>query len=427
MIDDLPDRLNPEQREMLLLCGRLAAERGERAFLVGGSVRDLILEREHDDLDIVVEGDGLTVAQALSRSVQGELTRHHAFQTATVTTPGGLRVDVATARREEYPRPGQLPQVVPGTLREDLERRDFTINTMAISLNGDDAGTFVDPLGGLSDVSAGLIRVMHSRSFADDPTRILRALRFALRLGYEIEDETHEWLRQAVAGGYLADVSGGRVRKEIRLSLGESPERGAVRLHDEGVLRGVHPDLVADAVELRRLEEAVERYRRISDRHADEVPEALDWVLRLTCCAPSMPPQARWELVRRLALSRTERAPLIDAGTPWRKAAAVVSAADGVRDSDIERALRPLSTGALLVVAAGSGTTESVAVWRYLEHLRTMGADLTGADLLKMGVSEGRNVGLLLEKLRAARLDGEVQSVDGERRLVLAWLAQEPL
>ncbi len=425
---DLLEKLDPEHRELLYGAGRLATERGEHAYLVGGSVRDLVLQREHDDLDIVVEGDGLAVAQGLSRSVDGELTRHHAFHTATVMTPRGLRVDVATARKEEYPRPGYLPQVVAGTLDDDLVRRDFTINTMAISLAAGDWGRFIDPLDGLADLEAGRVRVMHSRSFADDPTRVLRALRFALRFGYDIEEETHAWLREAVVGGYLDGVSGDRVRKEVRLAFGERPIDGPLRLQADGVLQNIHPGLNADAARLGRLQETLAWYQG-TDNDALTADDTDTWDLVLGCCAAGLPPQARWELVRRLRLSREQRAPLVQGGVPWRKAMnAIEAAGDAIAESDIERALRGLCTGGLLVAASldEPGGKLERAVRRYLEKLRGVRPELSGADLQTMGVAQGPLVGEFLEKLRAARLDGSAVSAAEERRLVLAWLAEEP-
>ena len=258
MSEQLLERLDPQHHELLRTCGRLATARGECAYLVGGSVRDLVVGREHDDIDIVVEGEGLAVAQALSRSVDGHLIRHHAFRTATVNLPSGLRVDVATARKEEYPRPGQLPQVVAGSLADDLMRRDFTINTMAVSLAADDWGRFIDPLDGLADLTAGRVRVMHSRSFTDDPTRVLRALRFASRFGYDIHPDTHAWLREAIAGGYLDRVSGDRVRKELRLTFSEAPIGGPVALQSDGVLEAIRPGLVAQEADLSRLQELLD-------------------------------------------------------------------------------------------------------------------------------------------------------------------------
>jgi len=366
--DDLLDRLDDEQRELLRTCGRLAAARDSHAYLVGGSVRDLLLERDHDDVDIVVEGDGLGLAQDVSRTIGGELTRHHAFRTATVAAPSGLRV--ATARKEEYARAGQLPQVVAGTLDDDLQRRDFTINTIAVALDADDWGRLIDPLGGRDDLAAGRIKVMHPRSFTDDPTRVLRALRFALRFGYTLDDETAGWLREAVTGGYLERVSGDRVRKELRLAFSESPLEAPERLLAEGVLGAIDAGLGAPQEALSYLQELADAYLGAASGFGLEVGEEARWVLVLAACAHGMPQQARWDLVRRLRLSRDERAPLIDA-----------------------------------------------------EDLRGTEPLLGGDDVQALGVAPGPAVGKFLEKLRAARLDGAVETAADERRLVTGWLA----
>jgi tRNA nucleotidyltransferase (CCA-adding enzyme) len=422
--DNLLERLDEEHLALLRLCGEAAATEQAAAWLVGGSVRDLLLGRAHDDLDIVIEGDGLAVAQRVSRAVGGELTRHHAFQTATVATPQGHRLDVATARSEDYPRAGQLPQVAPGSLADDLVRRDFTINAMAISL-GDDWGAFVDPEGGRADLEAGRVKVMHSRSFADDPTRILRALRFALRFGYAIGEQTHGWLREAVAGGYLEDVSGDRVRKEIRLMFSEAPVGGPLRLQDEEVLGNLHRGLQADEERLERLLELVDWYDAlpVQQRGPARAPR---WVLVLAGCAAPLAQQERWELVRRLRLSRAERAPLLDGGTPWRKACARLP--DDAPDSRLAQVLGGLADGALLVAAAderGAGPTAE-DIRRYLSELRWVVPALSGRDLQDLGVPQGPPVGDYLERLRAARIDGGASDAADERRLVASWLAAEP-
>jgi len=416
-------RLDDEQRRLLRACGRMAAQRGARAYLVGGSVRDLILGRPHDDVDVVVEGDGLGVSQDLARSLEGELTRHHAFQTATVATPDGGRIDIATARSESYPRAGQLPQVVPGTLEEDLMRRDFTINTMAIALSEAGWGRVIDPLDGRSDLEQGLLRVMHSLSFADDPTRILRALRFALRFDYTIEAFTDEQLRAAIVGGYLDEVSGDRVRKEIRLMFSEEPTAGPLRLQREGVLSGLQPGLSAAEEPLRRLQGLIGWYAGIVDGAQEGA--AASWSLVLACCADALPQQARWQLSRRLKLSRDERLPLIASGTPWRRA---VSGLVGEPiASDVERSFRDVPVSALLVRAAIDGADVEKHARSYLERLRRVTPTLTGTDLRALGVPQGPQIGELLDRLRAACLDGEVENADDERRLVGVWLAEEPL
>lgn len=423
MTENLLDQLDETQRRLLRACGRMAVERGARAYLVGGSVRDLILGRPHDDVDVVVEGDGLGVAQDLSRALGGELTRHHAFQTATVATPDGVRVDVATARSESYPRAGQLPQVVPGTLEEDLLRRDFTINTVAVALSEAEWGRQIDPLGGRADLEQRLLRVMHARSFADDPTRILRALRFVLRFGYTLEESTYEQLRAAVAGGYLDEVSGDRVRKEIRLMFTEQPVEGPLRLQLEGVLSGLQAGLHATEAPLRRLRELIAWYDEMVED--GEARGFAPWSLVLACCADPLAQQARWRLARRLKLSREERRPLIEAGTPWQQAVAALDGIGTPPASEIERSLRDVPPDALLVRAAVDGGDVEQRVRRYLGRLRRVSPSLTGADLRDLGVAEGPQVGEILDRLRAARLDGEAASAAEERRLVASWLAEE--
>ncbi len=426
----LLEQLDAQSRALVLRCGTLAGERDERAFLVGGSVRDLILERAADDLDVVVEGDGLAVAQALSRALDGSLTRHHAFQTAVVSAPDGSRIDVATARREDYRRPGQLPQVVPGSLEDDLQRRDFRINTMAISLTGDAAGCFIDPLDGAADLEKGIVRVLHSRSFADDPTRILRALRFALRFAFDLEAETHALLLEAVNGGYLDTVSGARIRRELAYMFRESPLQAPVRLEEEGVLQELHADLVADPTHLGELHAAIAWYR---DLATGDLADAEDWTLVLACCARRLAGQERWELVRRLGLSRDERTGLVESGALWAKAVAAwqgLSDADRQRPSRIERTLRGIGPAALLVAFALSRREDvelAAAIRTHLETLRFVRARLSGDDLRELGLADGPAMGEMLDILRAARLDGEAGSAADERRLVTAFVTDKRL
>ena len=425
-MNDLLDRLDGPQRDWLRRCGEMAAARGARAYLVGGSVRDLILQQDHADLDVVVEGDGMGVAQDLARAMGADLTRHHAFQTAIVTTGSGLRLDVATARREDYRQPGQLPQVVPGSLEEDLERRDFAINTMAISLSGDDFGAFFDPCAGRQDLEKGIIRVMHERSFADDPTRVLRAVRFSLRFGYSIDGDTQGWMSEAVVGGYLDTVSGGRVRKELALMFTESPVQGPLRLQADGVLAAVHPLLSAEETRLRDLRELISSYLDPEQSMEAHIGSS-GWVMVLGCCAVDLAAQQRWELARRLRLSRAERGPLIDAGAAWRKAWSAIAERLPAPNSVIERSLRPVDRGALLVAmaVAGKGGDEAGVVRAYLADLCDVEPTLGGEDLKELGVPEGPSVGELLETLRAAKLDGAAPNADDERRIVTTWLAEK--
>lgn len=451
---DLLDQLAPRPRRLLERCGNLAAGRGETAWLVGGTVRDLVLGRPADDLDVVVEGEGMALAQSLARDVEARLTRHHAFQTARLDVPpedehddrepttggpaptasldetpaGWVRIDVATARREEYRSPGELPRVVPGSLRDDLERRDFTINTLALGLNPDRLGQLIDPFDGLDALAAGRIEVMHSRSFADDPTRILRALRFAVRFGYALEERTGKWLGEAINGGYLDRVSGDRVRRELRYLLEEEPVRGPLRLANHGVLASLEAGLEAPGEVLDALERTRAWHREACGPEADELG-APGWSLVLASCGRPLTNQQRWRLARRLALTRDERRPLVETGASWRQVRDSWRRAPGpARPSCVVARLRPLSTGALLVVLAfleADGDTDLVdELRRYLVELRHVHPRLDGADLLELGVREGPRVGEFLERLRAARLDGVVESRADEERRVRAWLEQ---
>jgi len=441
---ELLTRLSGRAVELLDLCGRIAEERGENAYLVGGSVRDLILGRGETDLDVVVEGDGMAVAQALARTTGGTLTRHHVFQTARVDTRDGMRIDVATARSEDYPRPGQLPRVVAGSLQEDLQRRDFTINTMAIALDPACHGELIDPEGGVEDLQAGMIRVLHSRSFADDPTRIFRALRFVDRFGYALEEQTGQQLSVAVAGGYLEHVSGARVRRELSYMFSESPIEGPLILRELGVLHAIHEGLAANRPFLQELTrnrawygEVVARQgaaaeeegegRRRADNHAVVDP---GWTLVLTSCAVGLAGQERWGLAGHLGLSRAEREPLIESGTAWERAQRewTERAGEGRRNAVVVDAiLSRLSVGTLLVQLSSPESSDDeklqAALRDFLGRTRWVTPSVRGGDLIAMGVPQGPSVGQAMELLRQARVEGSVVDDEGEREWVLEWLA----
>jgi tRNA nucleotidyltransferase (CCA-adding enzyme) len=206
--------------DIVKIVGQIADELGVKAYLVGGPVRDKLLGIENFDLDFVVEGNGIRFAESLNKSFKGKLTKYPAFGTATIGSED-KRVDIVTARKETYKKPGAYPKVKPGKIKDDLFRRDFTINAMAIAVNKKGLGKLVDFYNGQKDLKKGLIRVLHDKSFMDDPTRIFRAVRFAVRLGFKIEPHTKKLMKNAVLDGLLGDVNAGRIRKEIELFLKE--------------------------------------------------------------------------------------------------------------------------------------------------------------------------------------------------------------
>lgn len=335
------------------------------AYLAGGAVRDLLLGGPGTDLDVVIEGD----TDALSGLPGFELEREGLFLTGRVER-GGARIDVARARAESYPEPGALPEVRPAPIEEDLARRDFTINAMAFPLSGE--RELIDPHGGVADLQAGLLRVLHDRSFTDDPTRALRAARYAARFGFELEPQTERLLRDAD----LSTVSDDRVQSELRRTASEPDPSAVLRLIvDWGVL----PSLDRDA----------------SDRVAD--------VLRLA----SEPPWKGWvdaQLAGQIAIVR----PLPQVRE--------LAAATPERPSEATRLAKPWDPAQLLVARALG------AEWldRYAADWRQVGLEITGEDLLGAGVPEGPAIGRGLEAALSGKLDGELSGRDEELRIALA-------
>ncbi|MDP8230546.1 MAG: hypothetical protein P9L93_05530 [Candidatus Gorgyraea atricola] len=217
---DLVKKLPRKVSMLVETLGKIADEEGVRVYMVGGPVRDLLLNVSNYDLDFVVETDAIKFSEVLNKTLKGALTVHKAFGTATVARKD-LRIDIVTARRESYEHPAAYPDVEPATIKEDLFRRDFTINAMAIIINKRNFGELADLYGGLGDLKKGIVRVMHDKSFMDDPTRIFRAVRFSTRLNFKIESHTKGLMKEAVAAGFLGEVNRGRIKKEMELFLKE--------------------------------------------------------------------------------------------------------------------------------------------------------------------------------------------------------------
>jgi len=227
---DLLLKLDKQLLKIVSDSGRLASQLGFQAYLVGGPVRDLILKHPKVDLDITVEGNGIHLAEKFSALQRGsKLVRYPAFKTATVRLSDGSMVDFATARKETYSKGGAFPKVVPSHMTDDLFRRDFTINALAIAINPESWGKILDPFGGVPDVRAQRLRVLHEKSFLDDPTRILRLARFKARLGFKVERKTLTILKEAVKAGALDTIKPQRYKKEFDKILKEQKHQDAIQ------------------------------------------------------------------------------------------------------------------------------------------------------------------------------------------------------
>ena len=397
---------------------RLAAAQDVAVYLVGGPVRDLLLGGTVQDLDFVVEGDAPGLARRLAEELGGRSVVHSRFGTATIAVDGAanaLRVDLVTARREVYPRPGGLPRVFPGTIYDDLERRDFSVNAMALPVSGGEPGLLA-PNDGVADLEDGLIRILHPDSFVDDPTRLLRAVRYEQRLGFRLEGDTESRLREGVAQGCLDTVSGDRLRHELGRILAETqPGPPLLRAVELGILAGIHPAWGYGDGWQHWAESGPEIIRETGlSRHFEE----LTWLAALAYPLAARDGEG---LIGRLNMPKA-----------W---AAVVRDTIGLRQQEAavaEYALLPSQLCGLLegfspaAVAAVAGLTDSAmasqALRRYLADLRHIAAALKGDDLLAMGVPPGPPVGDGLAQLRAARQDGRVDSIAGERQWVAAYV-----
>ncbi|MCM8823635.1 MAG: hypothetical protein NC822_03060 [Candidatus Omnitrophica bacterium] len=226
------EKFPPEITSFMRIASKIAGKLGVKIYLVGGIVRDLIIDREIFDYDIVVEGDGIEFTRLIADYLEVDFIKHKTFGTATVYYKN-YKIDVATCRKEYYSCWGALPKVTPSSLRDDLYRRDFTINAMAIGLNKDDYGELLDFYNGYNDLKNGLIRVLHDRSFLDDPTRIFRAIRFEKRFGFRIESRTLRLLKQALEEEAIKFVDEHRIRDEIILIFKEDYPPKYIRRIDE--------------------------------------------------------------------------------------------------------------------------------------------------------------------------------------------------
>lgn len=393
---------------MLRSLRRRATSDGLQAYLVGGPVRDALLGAPVKDLDFVLLGDAPALAQDLARELGGRVTVHPRFGTATVETEGD-RVDVVTARKEVYPFPGSLPEVSASGLTDDLARRDFSINAMALPLCGDSPGV-VDPHGGIQDLDSKCVRTLHHGSFSDDPTRMLRAVRYEQRLGFQISDTTLSELKEALGAGHASAVTGDRWRQELKKIFDEDrATEMLLRAIELGVLTAVHPAL-SDGQGLTRL------LTEPNLTPPGPGPPSLGPMDNLAALVASLAAADGDAVIRRLNLPAAWARVVRDT-IALRELAQSLSG-PSVRPSAVCRALDGLDPGAIAASARLSPDHQySGRLRQYLTVWRLIGPALTGDDLLAMGVPSGSRLGQVLRELAAAKQDGLVGSIEEERAL----------
>ncbi len=410
LLPALQASLPPDSYTIIEGIAKEAASTGMSLFVVGGSVRDILLGVPVKDMDLVVEGNAAALAAEVAKGLGGEVSSYSQFGTALVYLDGH-RFDLATARQEVYVRPGALPKVRPGTIHQDLGRRDFSINAMAIPMSGPGTGILLDPHKGQQDLKRGLIRVLHPGSFLDDPTRLLRAIRYEQRLKFQMEDETLAAMSQAVDRGSLDTVSGSRIRKELQLMFEEDqPSRLLSRCGEPGILRAIHPPL-RDGTGAAKL-----------DGHAtDGLPLAY-----LAALSYNLTAQEGEAFIRRLAMparwAKIVRDTIAVHGISGdRLSDGSYVGAQGKSHAELCSALEHVSSISVQVNALLSDSPlVREALEHYLSVLRYVKPILRGSDLISLGVSQGPRVGEILGQLKVAKIDGKVLTREDEVRMAKA-------
>jgi tRNA nucleotidyltransferase (CCA-adding enzyme) len=391
----------------------LAAGRGD-VELVGGAVRDLLLERTPRELDVVVAGDAPSFARELALRLGipaaadpeggSGVAAHERFGTAVVWWPGG-RVDIAARRAESYSSPGALPDVRAGTIEEDLRRRDFTVNAIAVFIAGPRMGEFSAVAHAFEDLDRSLLRVLHERSFVDDPTRLLRLARYLARLGFEPAEHTAELAAQALASDQLATVSGARIGTELRLLLSEPDPLAALGwLSGLGVLEALRPGLALQEQVVRRALAALP-----PDGRSDLLLLA-SLLLGLSHDPAADPERAMLELLDDLEFAAGDRDRAIGAAL---KARVLLDRLEAARTpSELGEPVHAAPVEALalaLGLAEEQGRTRAAAAAaRWISELRHVRLQITGEDLLAAGVPAGPEIGRRLKLAMRRKLDGEL-------------------
>ncbi|MFH1997019.1 MAG: hypothetical protein ABIJ27_08555 [Candidatus Omnitrophota bacterium] len=406
--------------KLLARVGTKAVGAGAGAYAVGGMVRDAILNRKNIDLDIVITGDAVSLGRTLAKDLRGSVVAHNRFKTAAVVferEKKRYKIDLATARKEYYARPAALPEVSRGTLRDDCARRDFTINAMAVDLNPGRFGRLIDHCGGMDDIRRGTVRVMHDRSFSDDPTRIFRAVRFEQRYGFSIERHTGTLMKRAIRSGAIARTSKDRIRNELVLILKEDdPFRALARLEKLGALKYIDTSIGIGGGS-RRLFREIKKicawFRRLRS-YGEEPNEWLVYFMGLMGCLPS-------GVVARIcgsaALKRSDALKVTSYALHAARIMRTLGRSKNIPASAVYRMLEPVSTdGALAIYSRSRSAAARRRVREYLRKGKNTRLSIGGRDLKKLGLEPGPGYKKVLDQILDRKLDGAIASAGQEMK-----------
>jgi len=415
---DYLNKLPKEVQDLIDLAGDIARSNNMPVYLVGGFVRDLMLGVKNLDLDIVVEGNGIKFAEDFAARLTARPTRHKKFGTATIILKPHLKIDIATARKEFYPQPAHLPLVTSGSLKDDLFRRDFTINAMAISISYGDFGKLLDLFGGKVDLENKKIRVLHNISFIDDPTRILRAIRFEKRYNFRIEPKTLKLLEEAVKFKMLEKVQPQRLRDELILLLKEKrPLKHVMRIEKLAGFGFINPRLYVSKKTsglLRSIESQINWFKRAYPKRRQ-----LDtWLIYFMGLIDFLAIKDVKSICKKFAFRRGEEKRILVYKRIGREVILNLSQ-DKIKPSKIFRLLEPLSYEVIILIKAKSRNRN---IKRYIEDFfeiyNGMRIYIGGDDLRRLGVAPGPYYQKIFTKVLNAKLEGLIRTREEELALI---------
>ncbi|MBW2623466.1 MAG: CBS domain-containing protein, partial [Deltaproteobacteria bacterium] len=389
------------------------------AYAVGGFIRDLFIRQDNLDIDIVIEGDGIEFAKIFAQKHPGVRTRYHRkFNSAVLIFEDGFKVDIATARLEYYESPAALPVVRVGSLRMDLYRRDFTINTLAMKLNKRQFGLLIDYFRGVKDIKQGNITVLHNLSFVEDPTRVFRAIRFEQRFGFRIGKLTSNLVHNAVKHDFFEKLSGNRIFGELKLILQEDDPAPAIkRLADFDLLKSIHPGLSYNKTKV----DLFGRIKKVRDWYELTYPGQAyqSWVIYFLGLMNGLKREDLEKISDRLILNRKDRQVLIEGKLELNRILSSLHRSKHYTAGRLYRLLKPISPEAMLYLMAKT-TRENTrqAISTFFTKLKTTRTEITGKDLIAMGLTPGPDFKKILDTLLEARLDGRINTLTEEKDYV---------
>lgn len=415
-------RLPQEIQNLIEIASEVAFGLKMPLYLVGGFVRDLILGVKNLDLDFVVEADGIKFAQILTQRLKAKMISHRRFGTATIILEHRNKIDIASARSETYPKPASLPQVSLGSIKDDLKRRDFTINAMAINLSRKNFGKLIDFFGGESDLRYKRIRILHNLSFIDDPTRILRAIRFETRYNFRIEPKTLSCLKEAVKLGMLKKVEPQRLRDDLILVLKEkNPIKEIKWIHKLTGFNFIDPHLYITKKTydfLKSIEKEIFWFKRNCPQR-----RGLDtWLIYFMVLINSLNIKHTKNLLNRLALRRGEKRRVLSfkkINPGYIRQLCKLK----IMPAEIFNLLEPLSYEAILMLKAKyKNKNLQRHIKDFFEIYNGMRLSIRGEDLKKLGIAPGPYYQKIFTQVLQAKLNGEIKTKDQELALINKYI-----